>query len=122
MGPLALALPVTVGSITLGSQERQIGGVGRGGGGPGAFPPQRFRIILYEDRGFRGRTYTATQSVPLLSSFNDRASSVEGGFWEICDDRDYGGRCVNTSSDVSDLGSYGLRNRVSSVRLLASPR
>lgn len=96
-----------------------------GGGGPGPFPPTRFRLVLSEDRGFRGRSFTATGSVPLVSSsFNDKASSVQvnGGVWELCEDRDYGGRCVTISSNVSDLGSYGLRNRVSSVRLRGSPR
>ena len=134
-----LALLVSTASITLGSQERQIGGVGltvysdtnfRGRNAtfrqdtPDLQPFGLNDRILYEDRGFGGRSYTATQSVPLLSSFNDRASSarVEGGVWEICDDRDYGGRCVSISSDVSDLASVGLRNRVSSVRLRGSPR
>jgi hypothetical protein len=96
-----------------------------GGGRSGPFPPTRFRLVLYEDRGYRGRSYTTTGSVPLVpSSFNDKASSVQvsGGVWELCEDRDFGGRCVTISRNVSDLGSVGLRNEVSSVRPRGSPR
>lgn len=84
-----------------------------GGGGGGGF---RGRIVLFDERRFRGRSITVDREENYLSNFNDRAESVQvvGGAWELCDDADFRGRCVTVTSDASDLGS--LRGKVSSAR------
>lgn len=78
----------------------------------------RGRIVLFDNRGFRGRSYPVDGARPVLSGFQDRAESVRviGGVWELCDRSGFGGRCVKVTSSVSDLGSVGLRNRIGSAR------
>ena len=55
------------------------------------------QVTFYEQEGFRGRSFTATQRVDNLNStgFNDRASSaiVERGEWQVCEDAFFHGRC-----------------------------
>ena len=52
-----------------------------------------------------------------LVFFNNQAGSVQvTGRWELCDQPNFGGRCVTISSDVRDLARLGLRDRVSSAR------
>lgn len=84
-------------------------------------PPPQFdpgRIVLYDDRSFRGKSFVIVDARPVLTGFQDKAESVQvfNGVWELCDRPDFGGRCVKVTSNVSDLGSLGLRNRVSSAR------
>lgn len=100
---------------TISSLRRVRGGVGIRPPTPG--PGPRGRLVLYDDRRFRGRSVTVTSPVATLSGFNNRAESarVSGdGVWELCDQARFRGRCVTVSSDVADLGS--LRNRVASAR------
>ena len=79
------------------------------------------QVTFYEHDGFQGRSFTAEKKIGNFEryGFNDRASSVVvlGGRWEVCDDAQFGGRCV-----VLRLGRYpslaamSLNDRVSSVR------
>lgn len=95
-------------------------------GGGGYYPPPQndVRLVLYDDRGFRGRSYTVSAVTPVLSGFMNRAESLQvfGGVWELCERPRFGGRCVNVSSSVPDLRSLGLRNRVGSARPAIMPR
>lgn len=99
----------------------------RGNGGGGFRPPMpgpggRGRIVLFSERGFRGRSVSVSGSESYLAAFNDRAQSVQvfGGAWQLCEDSEFRGRCVTVSSNVADLGS--LRGKVSSARPLARGR
>lgn len=76
------------------------------------------QIVLFDDRGFKGKTLAVDGARPVLNGFQDKAESVRvsGGLWELCERTGFGGRCAIVSSDVSDLGALGLRNRVNSVR------
>ncbi len=81
------------------------------------------QITLYEDDGFRGRSFTADRQVGDFSSigFNDRASSavVQGDRWEICQDAKFGGRCVVLPPGrYSALSTMGFNDRVSSARVV----
>lgn len=95
----------------------------QGGGVRPPFPGVDGRIILFDDRNFRGRSVTVDGVRPVLSGFQEKAESVQvtGGLWELCERANFGGRCTIVSSNVSDLGALGLRNRVSSVRPRPSP-
>lgn len=96
---------------------------GSGGGiGPGPIGPMR--LVLFDERGYRGRAFTIDRAQSSLSSFTNRAQSAQvvGGTWEICERPGFGGRCATVTSNVSDLAVLGLRNRVASARLLRSPR
>lgn len=95
------------------------GGRGRGDVGNGR-PPfgGRARLVLYDQRNFRGQAFSVDDATPNFRGFNGRAESVEvqGGAWEICTDPGFRGRCTTVSDDVNDLGRIGLRNNVGSAR------
>lgn len=79
------------------------------------------QVTFYEAEGFRGRTFSTNKPVNNFArfGFNDRASSVvvEGGRWEVCEDRRFQGRCtVLQRGSYDSLRGMGLENRVSSAR------
>ena len=82
-------------------------------------------ITLFTDADFRGPPLTVSGPVTNLESmrFNDRASSaiVRSGSWEICEHKDFGGRCI-----VLEPGQYrmfdGFNDVASSIRELARGR
>lgn len=82
-------------------------------------------ISLFTDSDFRGRPLTVRGLVTNLEGigFNDRASSaiVHSGSWEICEHKDFGGRCI-----VLEPGEYrmfdGFNDQASSVRELERGR
>ena len=81
----------------------------------------RAAITLYEHEGFRGRAITINSNVGNLkrSGFNDMASSalVEGGSWLVCDDENFGGRCVVLSpGSYGSLSQFGMQDNITSVR------
>lgn len=81
------------------------------------------QITFYEHDDFGGRSFTTTSAQPRLdrNGLDDRASSavVRDARWEICEDVQYKGRCtVLRPGQYPSLGSMGLNDRVSSVRVL----
>ncbi|MCC7326162.1 MAG: glycine zipper 2TM domain-containing protein [Burkholderiales bacterium] len=79
-------------------------------------------VTFYEGRDFSGNSFTTDKPVRDFENigFNDRASSVvvRDGAWEVCDDARFEGHCVVLRPGTyPSLGSMGLNNRVSSVRL-----
>jgi len=85
------------------------------GGGPG--------ITVFEDRNFRGDTVTYQGNVSNLpSKFNNRISSVRvgnGEQWQVCDQPNYRGQCINISGEESDLGQNNWNDRISSMRRIS---
>jgi uncharacterized protein YcfJ len=84
------------------------------------------QITLYEREGFRGQVFRTQGDVNNFgrTGFNDRASSaiVERGLWEVCEDANFRGRCVVLRrGNYDSLGSIGMSNRISSVRMV-NPR
>jgi len=84
------------------------------------------QVIFYEHEGLRGRVFTANGPITSLEDFgfNDRASSavVERGQWEVCEDAYFRGRCVTLRpGQYPSLGSFGMNNKISSVRPLRGP-
>ena len=55
-------------------------------------------VTFYENDNFSGRQFSIGQATPNFrdSGMNDRAQSaiIEGGNWEVCVDREYGGGCT----------------------------
>ena len=83
--------------------------------------PAAAQITFYEGEGFRGRIFTANSQVNNFQrvGFNDLASSVivSSGRWEVCEDANFGGRCVVLRKGSYDsLDGFGMRNLISSVR------
>jgi Beta/Gamma crystallin len=88
------------------------------GGGGG-----QLRLVLFDDRNFRGRSYTLDREMSTLPGFANRAESAQviGGSWEICSRQGFGGQCVTISGNVADLGPLGLLNRVNAARPRPTP-
>ena len=76
-------------------------------------------IVLFERTNYRGNPTNHYTSVPRL---NRRAQSVTigRGVWELCEGRNFTGRCVTLDTSTPDLGRYGMRNRVASARPVGS--
>lgn len=87
-------------------------------GSGGDEPPAA--IALFSDENFYGEIRDVFDPFGSLVdlSFNDRPRSVAvfAGQWELCEHKDFTGRCVFIREDVSDLGWFGLDGRVTSVR------
>lgn len=81
-------------------------------------PPDPPRLILYEQPNFRGRAREVDSDDSEISDFNDRAKSARAvsGAWQICEHKNFGGRCVTIRGDVPDLGAYRLSSAVTSAR------
>ncbi|MBU4568370.1 MAG: beta/gamma crystallin family protein, partial [Alphaproteobacteria bacterium] len=77
-------------------------------------------IALFSDENYYGDVRDVYDPFNKLSDlgFNDRPRSVAvfAGQWELCEHKDFTGRCVFIREDVSDLGWFGLAGRVSSAR------
>lgn len=94
---------------------------------PVAPVPAAVRAVMYQREGLEGRAMVATEDVADLrrSGFNDRVSSMEvfGGPWEMCQDNNFGGRCiVLRPGQYRSLANLGLDNRLSSMRILMRDR
>ena len=79
------------------------------------------QVVFYDREGLRGRSFTADGTVDNFENygFNDRASSavVEHGIWEVCDDAYFRGHCMTLRpGQYPSLDSFGLNNKISSVR------
>lgn len=79
------------------------------------------QVTFFEHDGFAGRSFTTDRPVSNLerAGFNDTASSVvvRGGWWEVCNDRRYGGACATLRpGSYANLAAMGLNDRISSVR------
>ena len=84
------------------------------------------QVRFYEHDNFRGRSFTADRPIGDFAryGFNDMASSaiVRHGFWELCDDARFGGRCVVLGpGQYTSLSAMGMNDRVSSVRRARPP-
>jgi len=77
------------------------------------------QVTLYEHPNFGGRTVTLDRRAERLEGFRNAASSavVTGGSWELCERREFGGRCVVLRPGrYPSLGSMGMNDNVSSAR------
>lgn len=79
-------------------------------------------IVLFERTNYRGNPSNYSGPVSDIFGLNRRVQSVTigRGTWELCEGRNFTGRCVTLDTSVPDLGSYNLRNRVASARPIGS--
>jgi len=82
------------------------------------------QVTFYENENYGGRAFTTQGQVDNFqrSGFNDRASSVlvTKERWEVCEDSQFGGRCVVLRPGrYPSLGAMGLNDRISSVRTVS---
>ncbi len=85
--------------------------------------PALAQVTFYQDDNYQGRSFTTQRAVGNFNNvgYNDRASSivVTSKRWEVCDNSQYGGRCVVLRpGSYPSLQSMGLNDRVSSVRMV----
>lgn len=85
--------------------------------------PLAAQITFFEHEGFKGRSYTTEKQIANFerNGFNDRASSVEvlGDRWEVCENAQFGGRCVVLlPGRYASLAAMALSDRISSVRAI----
>jgi hypothetical protein len=86
--------------------SRQMGGVG---------------LRVFEHAEFAGQSATLTRDTPDFRSIglNDTVSSLRVAgreVWEVCEGRNYTGRCEVVSGTESDLRAHGWNDRISSAR------
>ncbi|RZJ93602.1 MAG: hypothetical protein EON88_14550, partial [Brevundimonas sp.] len=75
--------------------------------------------VVYRDGNFRGESRELRGEVPDLERerFNDAISSMRFvGTWEACTDAYFRGYCQTFTNSVSNLGAYGMNDRISSIR------
>ena len=77
-------------------------------------------FVIYEHGDFGGRGLPTNGTVNNLGDINDQGSSirVRKGRWEVCEHGNLQGRCVEVSSDVRNLNTLGMNDRISSVKRL----
>lgn len=102
----ATSVLVAIAAVPVAPQQRQMGGIG---------------ITVYEQPNFRGRNATYRDDVRNLNDtgMNDRINSLEvapGEMWEVCEDRDFRGRCQVFSGTEYDLRARGWGDQISSLR------
>ena len=90
-----------------------------------AQPSQVGGVTVSDDVNFRGASMTFRSDVPDLRDvqFNDRISSLRvapGESWEVCENANYGGRCIVVSGSERDLRTRGLNDLITSMRRVQS--
>lgn len=82
--------------------------------------PRNYDIVFFRDNNFSGPFVGFKQGEADLSAvrFNDTASSIQinRGTWLVCEHADYRGQCEFLDRSVSDLGSLGLNDKITSFR------
>ena len=78
-------------------------------------PEANWYIVLFEQQNFRG---DPTNYNTERTNINKRARSITigAGVWEICDGRNFTGRCQTLSQSEADLTRYNLNYIIRSVR------
>lgn len=82
------------------------------------------QVTFYEREGFAGRAFTTGERIRDFEGRGyGRAASVEVARdrWEVCDDVNYGGRCMILRPErYPSFASMGLQDLISSVRMINS--
>jgi beta/gamma crystallin len=74
-------------------------------------------LLFFDGNNFRGRSTLVTGGSSNMK-FAARHGSVQirgGGTWEVCDNS---GGCATINQDVSDLSALGLKDRITSARVV----
>ncbi len=81
--------------------------------------------VFYEQEGFRGRSFTAQESLWNLDhqGLQQRAASVDvrAGRWDVCEDPRFGGHCMQLQPGrYPSVAAMGLSDRVASIRTMGA--
>ena len=100
-----------LGSVGMKKKVRSVRPVGYQGPPPDA----NWYIVLFEEQNFRGNP---TNYNTERTNINKRARSITigAGVWEICDGRNFTGRCQTLTESASDLTRYNIGYIIRSVR------
>lgn len=83
-------------------------------------------VMLFDATGLRGRSFSVRGDIADLNSagFNDQAQSmvIEGGTWEICQHRDFGGACRTFEPGQYNSLERAFQRSISSIRLVGNGR
>lgn len=83
----------------------------------GAAVPAPMVITLFERDLYRGTSWTTTTAVnDTARRSRVRSVTIGRGVWELCEGRNFSGRCVILDRSVSDLRTRGFNDRIGSVR------
>ena len=91
----------------------------RPGGWRRSIPPPSpgdWDIVLYDRTSYRGNARNST-SPESDRSKPVRSVRIPSGTWQLCEGRNFTGRCVTLNRSVPDLRVYNIR-RVASVRVV----
>lgn len=121
MRSLLAGVLVAACAATAGAGQREVRRPDPRRGGPPAMGA--VGITLFTEPGFLGANANFRVDVPDLRKFklNDQAISLRvgrGEVWEVCEDKDFKGRCQVFSGDEADLGQVSWNARISSMRRL----
>lgn len=78
-------------------------------------PDANWYIVLFEEQNFRGNPTNYNTERTNISK-RARSITIGAGVWEICDGRNFTGRCQTLSQSESDLTRYNLNYIIRSVR------
>jgi hypothetical protein len=80
---------------------------------------RREGVTLFSGENYTGRSVAIVRGSNSLSrdGFNDDARSIQvhSGSWTLCEDVDFGGRCVEVSRNSGNLALYRMEGRLSSL-------
>lgn len=86
----------------------------RGNRPPTGYPGGDY-ITLYNQTNYRGNptTYSA-----VANDINDNARSITvgRGTWQLCDGRNFTGRCITVTQSINNLNSYNIGRIIRSIR------
>jgi hypothetical protein len=93
---------------------------------PPPIPAGPLTITVYDQENFKGRAVKITTATPNLAALQleDKVASFEvagAGDWVLCENRNYGGRCVRVQAKAGDLRIIQLFARVSSLYPVPAP-
>lgn len=77
--------------------------------------PADWFIVLYEEPNFRGNQMTFNRTETNINKWTCSAI-LGGGVWEVCDGRDFTGRCATLSSNTPGIRRHDLEFRIRSLR------
>ena len=78
-------------------------------------------IVIFDRPNYGGRPTNYSGPNPSIPN-NGQSVTIGGGVWELCEGRNFSGRCITLDHSVPDLGTYIMRYRVFSVRPAGSRR
>jgi hypothetical protein len=97
-------------SLGMRDKIRSVRPVGYGGQNPGGG-----YVVIFDQINFRG-TPTNYDSVETNMFKRARSITIGSGTWQICDGRNFTGRCETLSQSVANLGSFNINDTIRSLR------